>query len=65
MKCNFNLAWIGKCGKPVHKNGVCEEHSETKCRVCKRQATRQCSIASSLVCGMPLCSQCKCPVRGH
>lgn len=58
-KCTFNLSWIGWCKKDGFP--FCDEHKKEHCRVCEKQATRQCSNAGSLVCGLPLCESCKCP----
>lgn len=57
--CSFDLAWIGKCKKPGYP--FCNKHKKEVCRVCGRQATHQCSVADGLVCGIPLCDECKCP----
>jgi hypothetical protein len=61
--CNYNLAWIGKCkNSNVEGESYCKEHLNKRCK-CGKQATHECSIASSLVCGYPLCDICKCPLH--
>jgi len=67
MKCQFNLAWIGKCGEETKAEtvGYCKIHRKVKCQVCGGQAIRQCSCATSLVCGRPLCNNCNCPSHGE
>jgi len=59
--CRFNLAWIGWCKKPGYP--FCDNHKKEVCRVCKKQATHQCPVAGSLVCGISLCDNCKCPIH--
>lgn len=56
--CNYDLAWVGKCGKET-TDGYCEEHKVIKCCKCGKQAVKQCEHASQLVCGAPLCGDCK------
>ena len=64
-KCRFFLAWVGYCkAKPAEGSRYCNEHLTDKCGVCGKQATKQCSIASSLVCGYLLCNSKKCK-DGH
>lgn len=59
-KCQFDLSWIGLCGKPtINNSNYCAEHSDKKCSVCGDQATHDCPTASSLMCGAPLCSKCR------
>lgn len=57
--CGFQKAWVGRCGKPVHENGMCEEHSKIKCVSCGAQATHECSETGQFVCGAPLCDDCE------
>jgi len=57
--CKFQKAWIGQCDKPIHKNGMCEEHSKVKCVSCGAQATHECSETGQFVCGAPLCDDCE------
>jgi hypothetical protein len=59
MQCKFNKVWIGKCGKPADESGFCEEHKGVKCCSCGAQATRECNETGWLVCGAPLCDECK------
>lgn len=70
-KCIFNRAWIGKCGKPaigddnpftqdINESDYCDDHRDKKCR-CGAQATHECSnTIGPMVCGMPLCDDCRC-----
>lgn len=57
--CKFQKAWIGQCCKPIHENGMCEEHSKVKCVSCGAQATHECPETGTLVCGAPLCDDCE------
>ena len=57
-KCIFDRAWIGACSKESAENDFCEEHINSKCCVCKKQATRECAYAGQFVCGSPLCDNC-------
>jgi len=61
-QCKFHLAWRGWCKGNGHP--YCEAHRGELCRVCGKQAALQCDHAVSLVCGLPLCDDCKCPVHG-
>lgn len=63
--CLFLLAWLGRCGKPADQSGFCEEHRNEKCSNCGAQATHQCCAAGALVCGIPLCDECLCPLLSH
>jgi len=51
--CGFVKAWIGEClnEKP------CFEHAHERCWKCWKQATYQCDVAGSLVCGAPCCDE--------
>lgn len=55
MKCPFFLAYIGLCDK--EGDPYCEKHKKEKCWYCKEQATGQCSVAVSLVCGYSQCNK--------
>jgi len=57
-KCEFGLAWIGKCGKPN-----CAEHADLKCASCGARATHQCAETMGLVCGADLCDDCEHTIR--
>lgn len=57
--CDFNVAWVGKCGEPVVENGKCEKHKDTKCCSCGAPATHQCYETGQFVCGFPLCDECE------
>lgn len=50
--CGFLEAWIGRCknSKP------CSRHMNEKCWKCGKPAIKNCAEASSLVCGIPECS---------
>lgn len=54
MICEFNLAWIGKCGKEN-----CTEHADLKCCSCGSTATHECAETMGLVCGALLCESCE------
>jgi hypothetical protein len=54
MKCTYDLAWIGKCGKED-----CEKHADLKCASCKAKATHQCAETGQFVCGCDLCDDCE------
>lgn len=59
-ECQFNKAWIGKCGKPtVEGSNYCEEHLDLECVSCGKQATHSCHETFGLVCGAPLCNNCE------
>ena len=53
MKCKFDLAWIGPCGKDCDGD-YCSEHLGVKCVVTGKQATHECPHAGQFVCGYPL-----------
>lgn len=58
-KCKYMIPWYGSCGKPIKEKDVyCLEHQNTKCTVCKRQATRACGVLYAFMCGAPLCESC-------
>jgi hypothetical protein len=60
MKCIFEKAWIGKCGKPVVEGkNVCAEHANEKCASCGAPATHDCGETGQFVCGAPLCNDCE------
>lgn len=61
-RCKRKMSWCGQCSKEaVEGESYCKEHLNEECRVCGKQVTCECSSASSLVCGSPLCDDCKCP----
>jgi len=64
MQCKFEQDWMGRCENRTNLSRFCSEHKKVKCKVCNKQATHTCSIASSLVCGTPLCDNCGCPIHG-
>jgi len=51
--CGFDEAWVGKCQNPT----PCPKHDNQRCFQCGKKATKNCSIAGSLVCGMPECDE--------
>jgi len=57
-KCKYTVHWKGKCDqKTIPGSEYCLEHHEKKCRVCGEQATHDCPVTISLVCGTPLCNE--------
>jgi hypothetical protein len=59
LTCVFDEAWRGKCGKPASgEPALCEKHrdAERYSCWCGEQAVKECSVASSFVCGRPLCA---------
>lgn len=54
MTCRYDRAWMGQCRADAGPTGFCSEHEGKACW-CGSQAVRECEIASSLVCGAPLC----------
>ena len=52
-KCGFIEAWIGACTN----ERPCEKHRNQNCWKCDAPATRNCSVAGSLVCGVPMCEK--------
>lgn len=60
FKCNYNKPWQGPCQNPVDSPlERCDEHKDRVCCSCGAPATRDCSMASSMVCGCPLCDDCE------
>lgn len=57
--CRFVVAWVGPCGEPITDRGMCKKHAPLKCAGCGEPATQECPSASSLVCGAPICDQCR------
>lgn len=58
--CQFNLAWVGRCGKPANASGKCDKHENLLCDKCGKPATRTCSqTMGPMVCGELLCDSCK------
>lgn len=53
MKCEFELAWRGTCGKEN-----CTDHNLTCCS-CGAPAIHECDQTMGLVCGAPLCNDCE------
>ena len=59
MLCRFVRAWIGPCGKDAKEGEFCGDHKRERCW-CGNQAYRECEVASSFVCGAPLCEEHEC-----
>jgi hypothetical protein len=58
--CQFDLAWIGPCRKPVLEGATyCPKHEPVKCVSCGKPATRECGQTYQLVCGALLCNDCE------
>lgn len=57
-RCVYERAYVGQCAHEAN-GAVCLEHEAKKCW-CGAQAVRECSIASSFVCGAPLCADHDC-----
>lgn len=58
--CPFDECWQGRCGeKLVEDEEFCVRHAKQRCW-CGVQAVKNCSIASSLVCGQPTCAEHEC-----
>lgn len=51
--CGFLEAWVGRCRNPK----PCAKHQDQKCWKCGEPAISNCSIAGTLVCGMPECAE--------
>lgn len=63
--CKFDRAWVGICGEPTIENSdFCEYHSKQKCW-CGAQATHECEVASTFVCGARLCPEHDCCYVAH
>ena len=54
MKCEYQIAWSGPCGKEN-----CAEHALKKCISCGEKATRDCDETGQFICGAPLCENCE------
>ena len=60
MKCNYDFGY-GKCRKEVEEsNAHCDVHMGKKCMVCKKKASKDCSVSGQFLCGYPLCSSKEC-----
>jgi len=60
FKCNYDVPYQGQCQNPVDSPlDRCDEHKGRVCCSCGAPATRDCSMASSMVCGAPLCDDCE------
>ncbi len=62
MKCKRKMGYHGDCKEEVVEGKqFCQKHLGETCRVCGAVATCECCYAVSLVCGIRLCDDCKCP----
>ena len=64
--CGFKRAWTSPCNLPkLEGEEVCSVHIDKKCW-CGGQAVKECSVASSFVCGTPTCAdhECHCIAAG-
>lgn len=52
--CRYTIAWFGPCKKPADESGFCPKHNGTLCE-CGKQATKECPMAGSMLCGKPIC----------
>lgn len=58
FKCNYDRPWQGPCPVVVDDPlARCKDHDKV-CVSCGADATHDCSMASSMVCGAPLCDNC-------
>jgi len=66
MKCRFDECWVGRCkAEAIEGSDFCPAHTGQRCW-CGAQASRNCDVASSLVCGAPTCDEheCRCVAHG-
>ena len=56
--CDFGMAWT-RCNQPAEVGKFCKSHAATKCCVCSKPATHECSHTGQFVCGFPLCEDCE------
>jgi len=74
--CGYERAYASRCGAPVEKGQkFCKEHYGILCRICERQATRECiwelmrsrGLAgySVKVCGAALCKSERCRAKHY
>lgn len=55
--CPFEEAWVGYCmNRLIARDKYCQKHLGQRCWKCGKQAVRNCSITSQLVCGVPCCA---------
>jgi len=58
--CKYEMPWAGCCGEPCELGeAMCEKHKNLECRNCGAPAVKGCPSASSMVCGAPLCKDCR------
>ena len=58
-QCKYSKGWAGSCTKQaISIDGYCEDHMSSKCVVCGKQATHECSETNQFVCGADLCDDC-------
>lgn len=58
--CGFLEAWVGRCTNTA----PCVKHTTQTCW-CGKQATRNCDVTGTLVCGAPLCAEHECKIGGE
>jgi hypothetical protein len=62
-KCQFVIAWMGRCGVPS-KTGhdYCAKHERALCVECKEKAIRECASIDKQgrICRLPYCGKCSC-----
>ena len=74
--CGYDRVYAGRCGAPVEKGRkFCKDHYGLLCRICKRQATRECIWESMRrrglagysvkVCRVALCGSEKCRIMHY
>lgn len=60
MQCEFDMGYAGRCkGNSSLYSKYCKTHDDMTCVSCGKQATHQCTETLQLVCGSPLCDNCK------
>lgn len=75
-RCERDVSWVGRCNNiavnvtdnPIDyepgRAALCSKHLKDRC-ACGKPAIRDCENAGSLVCGRPLCANCKCTAHGR
>ena len=59
--CQFDIAWVGKCGKPTTSasSSRCVQHRDVMCSRCGDLAELSCEVTlGAFVCGIDLCKTC-------
>ena len=58
-QCKWDIAWVGQCpNEATEDTDYCKGH--TRLCYCGEIATHECGETFALVCGEPLCDDCKC-----